>query len=172
VLVGAYVFGDLIERPAEVEFVQMAFVLDVDPGEVAWGIRPSSLDALAYWLEIDKGAVGWFWRPSAWPVANHYIVRPLRVWSGAGPDDDALDALERGAADDLRVPAPGAAELREQLGVELEASLAHLRRVSGGYWERDWRREHRGSGRYPENHLWDATSHYLELLDATRNLSP
>ncbi|MFC5000687.1 hypothetical protein ACFPIJ_22965 [Dactylosporangium cerinum] len=43
-------------------------------------------------------------------------------------------------------------------------SLAHLRRVEAGYWERDWRFAHRDNGVYPENHLWEAVSGYLDLL--------
>lgn len=36
------------------------------------------------------------------------------------------------------------------------AALAHLREVRDKYWDHDWRREHRGYGRYPENDLWEA----------------
>jgi hypothetical protein len=52
-----------------------------------------------------------------------------------------------------------------------EASLAHLRRVEAGYWDRGWRNTHRGSGIYPENHLWDAVHGYLDLIEASRHLS-
>lgn len=33
----------------------------------------------------------------------------------------------------------------------------------------NWRREHRGLGIYPENHLWDAAHGYLDLLTAVEN---
>jgi hypothetical protein len=39
-------------------------------------------------------------------------------------------------------------------------------------WDHDWRREHRGYGRYPENDLWDAVEGYLDLLDASRSSDP
>jgi hypothetical protein len=51
---------------------------------------------------------------------------------------------------------------------ELAASLAHLQRVDAAYWEREWRRDHKGLGIYPEDHLWRATHGYLDLLAATR----
>ena len=67
--------------------------------------------------------------------------------------------------EDLRMPAPPAG----QAAVELAASLAHLRRVEAQFWERDWRSAHRGSGIYPESHLWDATHGYLDMLDAVES---
>ncbi len=66
------------------------------------------------------------------------------------------------------MPAPTAAQQHEQLTHELAASLAHMRRVEAGFWERDWRSAHRGSAVYPENHLWDAVHGYLDLLGATQ----
>lgn len=32
----------------------------------------------------------------------------------------------------------------------------------------DWRREHRGMGRYPEHELWEAVAGYLDLLSSSR----
>ena len=40
------------------------------------------------------------------------------------------------------------------------------------YWEYDWRKEHRGPGRYPEHELWEAVEGYLDILDASRPPSP
>ena len=37
-------------------------------------------------------------------------------------------------------------------------------------WGFDWRRDHRGLGSYPENHLWAATDGYLDLLEAAHRL--
>jgi hypothetical protein len=115
----------------------------------------------------------WYLRPSVWPVANHVIRRPLRVWSlDGGPHAAALDALARGEADGLRVPEPTPIDLREQLTAELAASRTHLRAVEAGYWERDWRSANRGLGVHPEHHLWDAVHGYLDLLDATGAARP
>lgn len=54
------------------------------------------------------------------------------------------------------------------MAAELDATLAHLRRVERDFWERDWRVGHRGSGVHPENHLWDAVHGYLDLLAAVQ----
>lgn len=53
---------------------------------------------------------------------------------------------------------------------ELSASLAHLKRVTDRFPEREWRREHKGFGTYPEDHLWRAAQGYLELRDALQEL--
>jgi len=42
--------------------------------------------------------------------------------------------------------------------------------VEASYWDHRWRSAHRGSGTYPENHLWDAIHGYLDLLEASRRL--
>lgn len=167
-LVGAYAFGAVLDAHADMNVVQVAFTLDLFPDELTWCTQPQSCVGLPQLLEIDKAPVEWYWRPALWPVANHLIHRPLRIWSVEGPDTVALDALERGDAEMLRLPGPTDAEAREQLTAELEASLAHLRRVEAGYWAREWRTAHRGSGVYPENHLWEATHGYLDLLTASR----
>ncbi len=167
-LAGANAFGHVLRPRTDVPVVQIAFVLNLPADELTWCAQPQSCAGLPHLLEIDKAPVEWYWRPAVWPVANHLIRRPLRVWSLDGPDTTALDALQRGEAEDLRMPAPTAAQQHEQLTHELAASLAHLRRVEAGFWERDWRSAHRGSAVYPENHLWDAVHGYLDLLGATQ----
>jgi len=80
----------------------------------------------------------------------------------------ALGALARRATEPLRLPPPDPRQEDEQLAFELEASRTYLRLVEDRYWEREWRAEHRGSGIYPESHLWDAVHGYLDLHDAIR----
>jgi hypothetical protein len=165
----AYVFGAVLEPGSNVDVVQLAFVLNLPADELTWYAQPPTCIGLPRLLEIDKAPVEWFWRPSVWPVANHRIVRPLRIWSlDDGPDTQAMDALARGEAEALRQPPPDAAQLDEQLREELAASLAHLRRVETGYWEHEWRSDHKGFGFYPENYLWDAVHGYLDLLGAVQ----
>ena len=98
---------------------------------------------------------------------NHHIREPVRFWSLDGIDEDVLRTLaERRLADLPRMTA-APEEVRERTATELAAALARLRAVRQNYWERDWRREHSGMGRYPENELWEAVEGYLDLLDAT-----
>ena len=68
------------------------------------------------------------------------------------------------------VPKP--ADERLQLRDDLDAALVHLREVRDRYWDHDWRREHRGHGRYPENELWEAVEGFLDLADASRSGKP
>jgi hypothetical protein len=171
-LLAAYAFGSVLESVADVDVVDLAFVLNLPAEELPWFAEPQSLVGLPSLLEIDKAPVRWYWRPSVWPVANHLIHRPLRVWSLDGPDENALDAMERGQAEHLRMPAPTAEQQREQLSVEVAASLFHLRGVEAEFWERDWRSAHKGSGIHPENHLWNAVHGYLDLLATTGQQRP
>src|SRR5579872_5435563 len=67
---------------------------------------------------------------------------------------------------------PESADERLQLRDDLDAALAHLREVRDRYWDHDWRREHRGYGRYPENELWEAVEGFLDLVDASRSSKP
>lgn len=167
-LMSAYAFGDVVETRVDVDVVQVAFVLNLPVEDVAWCAQSPSLVSLPGLLEIDKAPVDWYWRPAVWPVSNHRIVRPLRIWSLDGPELDAFDALRGNAVEELRLPEPSPADRAEQLAMELDVSLTHLRRIEAGFWERDWRSSHRGSGTYPENHLWDAVHGYLDLLAAAQ----
>ena len=55
----------------------------------------------------------------------------------------------------------------EQPADDLDASLRHLREVRDSHWVYDWRKEHRGPGRYPEHELWEAVDGYLDILDVS-----
>jgi hypothetical protein len=90
----------------------------------------------------------------------------VRFWSQEGPDEAVLQALAERRFDDLARLAPSPQAEREQLAEELAAALSRLRTVHASYWDHDWRREHRGFGRYPEHHLWEAVQGYLDLHDA------
>src|SRR4051812_33830593 len=126
-LIAAYTFGAVLDAPADLPAVQTAFVLSLPAEELTWCAQPQSCVGLPQLLEIEKAPVEWWLRPSVWPVANHAIRRPLRVWSlDGGPDLAALDALAHGEADALRVPDPPPAHLRAQLAAELAASRTHL----------------------------------------------
>lgn len=172
-LIAAYAFGAVLDSRADLPVVRMAFVLTLPAEELTWCAQPQSCVGLPQLLEIDKAPVEWYLRPSVWPVANHAIRRPLRVWSlDGGPDTAALDTLARGDADGRRMPEPSPADLSEQLAAELAASRIHLREVEASYWERDWRSTNSGLGVHPEHHLWDAVHGYLDLLAATGRERP
>lgn len=170
ILLEVYAYGHVLDPDFDdLRIVDVALVLDLPAEEVTWWALPSVTGWFVMVLRLDKVPVRVQWRPSVWPVWNHAIRRPLRIWSlDGGVDGEALDALSAGQAERLRLPAPGPAEEAEQLAVELDASLAHLRRARDGWDDREWHRTHKGGGVYPSDHLWRAVHGYLDLLDATR----
>ncbi|WP_181449391.1 DUF7711 family protein, partial [Nonomuraea aridisoli] len=161
----AYVFGSLVDGADPVEPIEVVFVLNLPPEEVAWGTQPPGTAWLVDFLELDKGGVAYRWRSRHDPVANHRIREPVRFWSLAGIDEAVLDALEGRRFELLRQGHPEARTERADVTEELRTALEHLRAVHEAYWDRKWRREHRGLSRHPEHHLWEAVHGYLELLD-------
>ncbi len=163
VLIGAYVFGGVLDGAEEVPYVQVAFVIDRPAEEVTWWAEPPHGRGIAQLLDLEKAPVEWFWRPAVWPVWNHMIRGPVRFWSPAGPDDDALAALEQRRFVELDRLIPTPHEEMAQLEAELDACLTHLREVDDHYWDREWRADHKGLSLYPEHHLWRAVHGYLDL---------
>ncbi len=97
----------------------------------------------------------------------------MRFWSAsAGLDTVAIEALRARHLDRLAVVEPSPQALADQLREELAVSWAHLRKVLSGYWDREWRRDHKGYDESPEDHLWRAATavseiqHALDQLDA------
>lgn len=148
------------------------FVLDLPAEEVRWGARPPGVDRLVRDLRLDKGGYAHWWRSRHDPVWNHHIQGPVRFWSVDGADEEVLTALSERRFDDLPRVTAEPDEVRARASAEVDAALARLRDVHRNYWERDWRREHRGDDRYPENELWEAVDGYLDLLDASRAPKP
>ncbi|MCF6469781.1 hypothetical protein FAF44_15480 [Nonomuraea sp. MG754425] len=163
----AYVFGDLPAGADPLDEIEVALVLNLPPEEVAWGTHPPGTAWLVDFLRLDQGGIAYWWRSSGEPVANHRIREPVLFWSLDGVESGVLEALRERRFEALRGVEPVTGEERAARAAgELEAALRHLRAVQGAYWDRQWRREHRGLRRYPEHHLWEAVQGYLELLDA------
>lgn len=169
-LVAVYAFGPILESPGEdLDAVNIVLVLGLPATELPWGVETPGCSSLAHLLRLDKSPVLRRWRPAERPVTNHEIRRPLLIWSREdGVQTAALDALSERRPEPFRLAEADADALAEQLLHELEASTAHLREVRDRYWDDiDWRRAHRGYGRYPEDQLWQAVDGYLDLLDAS-----
>ena len=142
-ITAVYAFGEVLDGRDGLDCVEIVLVINQPPAEVPLGARPESYFGLAQLLEVAKPWVMWYLRPSVWPVSDHRIRRPLRIWSvGGGPDIDALEALARGDAEPLRLPAQDASDARVQVADELVCRLAQLRTVIERYWDREWRSEH------------------------------
>lgn len=167
----AYVFGEVVDGADPIEWVQVAFTLNLSPEEVPWGSQPPGTPWLVDSLRLDKGGFGYWWRSRRDPVWNHFVREPVRFWSVDGLDVPVLDALRDRRLADLPRLTASPADVRRRAAVELDGALAHLRAVHDNYWDRDWRYEHQEGGRYPENHLWEAADGYLDLLAAVHRLA-
>lgn len=168
-IVEAHVYGDVLELADTVNLVSLALVVDRPVEEVTWYARPAHLEAVASQLRLDKLPISWRWRPSAWPAWNYEIVGPVRIWSkDDGADESALDALSHRRLAGLRSGPSDDLAFEQQLRTELEAARRHLASVVDSYHEREWRREHKGFGVYPEDHLWWAAAGVLDLEAALR----
>jgi hypothetical protein len=49
-------------------------------------------------------------------------------------------------------------------------SRRHLRAMLNDYWDRDWRRDHKGFEESPQDHLWRAATAVTDILDALDDL--
>jgi hypothetical protein len=171
-LVAMYTFGDVLEGADQLEAVQVVGVIRLPPEEVAWGSSPHGTEWLADRLRLSKGGYEYWWRSYLDPVWNHYIHSPVRIWSQDGIDNEALNALENRRFSDLHRLTPDAVDERLQLRNDLDAALNHLREIHAKYWDGEWRRDHRGMGRYPEHELWEAVEGYLDLMGASGKAQP
>ena len=55
--------------------------------------------------------------------------------------------------------------LRGQVEVERATARRHLASVTHSFGDREWRRDHKGDGAYPEDTLWAAAAGFVELDD-------
>lgn len=171
-LSGAYVHGDVLDGADPIEWIDVVLTLNLPPEQVTWGSQPPGTEWLVDVLRLGKGSFGYRWRSQHEPVANLLIRDSVRFWSLEGADVPTLDALGERRFADLPRSTAGPLELRRRTEMDLERALEQLRETRDRYRDRDWRTEHRGGGRYPEHHLWEAADGYLELLDALSGSTP
>lgn len=99
--------------------------------------------------------------------------RAVRFWTaGDGLDVAVVDALATGQTDQLPITEPAdQQQLAAQLRAEREVSRWQLVEMIDRFYDRDWRREHKHEGVFPQDHLWWAAAGFLELDDAMRRNS-
>jgi hypothetical protein len=162
-----WVGGELLDGPDELDSTAVILVLDEPADELPWLALHASGEWIGDQLRLTKLPIIWTYRPAVYPAWNARHRRVLRFWSGkSGPDIEAIEALRARRFDRLRMVEPSAAELADQLEVELEACRRQLRQVLDRYWDVDWRREHKGFGVQPEDHLWRAAEAVHEIETA------
>ena len=151
--------GELLGLADTVEAGSVALVLDLPADELPWLALHPTGEWVGEQLRLGKRPIQWCYRPLTRPVWNHEHRRLVRFWTAAsGLDADVIEALRSRRLDRVVVVEPSAQELVVQLREELAPSRRRLRSVLDGYWEHDWRREHKGYDESPENHLWRAAT--------------
>lgn len=144
------------------------FVLDVPPAQVPWGVTPPVLRSFVAAHRLDNKPIVAHARPTGRPVCTVALPRAVRVWSVDGTDEEQLEALAdpgSHAPDMISIDEMSASDLEEELAI----SRQFLIDAASHYWDRDWRREHRGSRQTPELMLWEAIRGHLQL---TGDLDP
>jgi hypothetical protein len=162
-----YLYGALLEGDDDLEFISIALVVDEPAESVPWMSRPAHLEAMAKLLRLDKLPIAWRWRPAEWPVWNHQISSAACFWNAdGGLDQTLIDALNARDTDGLQFAYPvDADDLRRQIEIERVTARRHLADVTAMFGDREWRRDHRGDGWYPEDTLWAAAAGFIELDD-------
>lgn len=164
-----WVTGALLSFTDTLESGAVVLVLDLPPEELPWlAIHPTG-EAIGDQLRLGKRPFLWCYRPRAWPVWTYQHRRLARFWSAdSGLDALTIEALQSRRLERLVIIEPSDDELAAQLRAELTVSREHLRSVLEDYWDRDWRRRHKGFDESPEGHLWRAATAVAEMLDALK----
>ncbi|MEB3981507.1 hypothetical protein OQ968_09550 [Mycobacterium sp. 663a-19] len=162
-----WVTGELLSLAATLDAGTVVLVLDLPAEELPWLAKHPTGEAIGHQLRLGKRPMLWCYRPRAWPVWSYEHRRVARFWSSeSGVDEPAIEALRSRRLEHLTVVEPSDDELTTQLHKEFAVSREHLRSVLEGYWDRDWRRRHKGYDESPEDHLWRAATAVSEMLDA------
>jgi hypothetical protein len=166
-----WVTGELLGLADTVEVGSVVLVLDVPPEQMPWLALNGAGEWAGQQLRLGKRPLLWRYRPLAWPAWNHEHRRLVRFWSASsGLDDSVVDALRSRRLERVEVVQPSPPQLIRQLRRELPFSRRHLRETVARYWDRDWRREHKGFDASPEDHLWRASAAVSQILDALDEL--
>lgn len=166
-----WVGGDVLEGLPELDVTCVVLVLDEPVAEVTWLALNPAGQWIAERLRMTRLPMRWCCRPAGYPAWNPELRQVVRFWSAATRlDREVMENLQLRRFDSLPVVRPSDDQLRSQLAIEAVDCRRHLRHVLDHYWEESWRREHRGFGIQPEDHLWRASEAVREIEDATTRL--
>ncbi|WP_447003420.1 DUF7711 family protein [Saccharothrix isguenensis] len=163
-VVGLWAVGDVLGEPRDLDQVTVAVVVDLPVDDVPWLSEPHGAEHWANATRVARNPIRPLWRSAHAPVWNHLVDRPALVWDAVdGPVEATLAAIEDGRGARVRLPAPGADELRARLRDELAVSLRALRRHTRAYEEKRWSP---GKLTTASDALWRVGAGYLDVLDA------
>lgn len=155
--------GDVLGEPADLDTVTVALVVDLP--EVPWLTTPPGAQHWSAASRLSRGPFTPYWRTR--PVWNHRLTRPALIWAGE-THQSTLDAIANGHGATVSAPAPEPHELVERIAQETATSLTALRRRTAEYAEKRWQP---GKLDPQSDALWEATTGYLDLLDAAAHLT-
>jgi len=167
-----WVGGDVLEGPQELDATCVVLVLDQPVAEVTWLALNPAGQWIAERLRMTRLPMRWYCRPAGYPAWNPELRKVLRFWSAATQlDREVIENLRLRRFDSLPLVRPSVDQLMAQLAIEGADCRRHLRHVLDHYWDGSWRREHRGFGIQPEDHLWRASEAVREIEDAIAQIS-
>lgn len=162
-LVEMWVTGEPLDGGAEIEYGSVIISLDIAPEELPWMAQHPLAEWVGDRLRLGKRPTFWCYRPAVWPAWNARDRRVLRFWSAAeGLDEQVTERMRAGSGVEVELPTDD--QVREQLTQERVVSYAHFRATTENFWDREWRREHRGQK--AEDTLWRAATGLIEIDDA------
>jgi hypothetical protein len=160
-----WVGGELLGPAESVEDVDVVLLLDLPADELPWLALHPEAEWVSHALGLGERPVLWCYRPGVWPPWNARRPRVARFWGeDDGTDDEVLECLRQ-----RREPAtvePSLEDRHGQLREERALARRHLDQVLDRYHDRDWRREQKGLGDGPDDHLWRAAQGLREIDDA------
>jgi hypothetical protein len=160
-----WIADDILDAPDTLNVVTVVMRVDIPVEDLPWRTLNRLEVAIAETLRIDKLPIWRHGRPSAWPAWNAENRRVQRFWHiTEGTDTEAIETLRQGIP--LEPIAVEPHVFIEQMQTEYGVSRAHLHTVLDEYWEGSWRREHKGYGIHPEDHLWRAAYGLQQIEEA------
>jgi hypothetical protein len=106
IIVGAYVFGELLTGPEELDHVDVALAVALPPEQVPWGAMPPAVARFLRKTHLDRLPMRWYCRPSTWPVGSPHIHQPVRIWSTDGVCPTVINLMAQRRFADLRPEPP------------------------------------------------------------------
>lgn len=155
---------DILDAPDTLDVITILVAVDVPVEELPWRTLNWTGEGIAERLRLEKLPIWAHGRPSSWPAWNAENRRVRQFWSREeGTDTAVTETLREGKPVEPVAVEPSV--FIEQMTIERTVSRAHLATVLDEYWEHPWRREHKGFGIHPEDHLWRA-SYGLQQIEA------
>jgi hypothetical protein len=112
VVVGAYVFGELLEGPEKLGMIDVALTVALPPTQIQGNVMPPLLLDVMKRTRLHRLPVNWYYQPSAHSIVACPIYRPVRIWSPDGTLPHVIELIANRRFADLQPELSPTAELR------------------------------------------------------------